>query len=156
MPQPLFEGSNQEPLWSTSPMTPEARNGWMFHVPDCEPTCHVTFIDSGWTMSRRSEPTVVNPALRPLAQRCFRSGQAAPTLVSSPCAVYQIGFPASSYVNHITATCPPELKMSKPWPERAGFHQCPCANGERSATVAAMAAAENNKVATAKTMRRTM
>src|SRR5258708_27693499 len=95
-PQPLLDGSNQRPLWSTSLMTPETMNGWIDHVPCVVQMVHTTSAASGWRTFRRSVPTCVGSILRPLDQRCCKSGYVSPTLAVLPCAVYHVGVPMLS------------------------------------------------------------
>src|SRR5258706_1244063 len=95
-PQPLLDGSNQRPLWSTSLMTPETMKGWIGHVPCVVPIVHDKSASSGWRTVSFTVPTCVGSALRPLTQLCLRSAHVSPTVAILPCAVYHVGCPRLS------------------------------------------------------------
>src|SRR5687767_14686229 len=96
IPQPLFDGSYQWPVRSTSLMVPDSTKGLIVHVPCAPSTTHDACICSKWFTVRRMVPTLVERAIRVPPHSCFCRFQTPPRLDRGPCAVYQVGTPLMS------------------------------------------------------------
>src|SRR3954470_10874485 len=109
-PQPGCVGSNQVPVSSTSLTMPDWMKGAIAMVPAEPSRLHLIVAASGALTVSRSVPTCAGCALAPF-QRYLARGQSLPMSACAPCAVYQTGWPALSYVYQTTITCPATLNM---------------------------------------------
>src|SRR5689334_14889182 len=117
MPHPLCAGSNQWPVRSTSLIVPDWTNGSSVHVPCVFPICQDAVIFSKCFTVSRIAPTSSEREMRPPDHVCFWRIQTPPRLSREPCAVYQMGAPASLYVYQTTKTWSDALRISKPCPD---------------------------------------